>query len=174
LDFWRLIDAFAVGVQPFDLEAPVPLEVARQRLTPLMMPKLVGAGAPYLTVSLIDTRVEASYEVMPAGGAPGHLELLTIVRPVFRGSLSGDGADTSRLHGWFGVGWTARIFGAGSLLVTAILIASWAIGKPMGIAAAAWILPFGFIFLSLLTRQNGEDDIRLIKANLEHALLEGD
>jgi hypothetical protein len=174
LDFWRLIDAFAIGVQPFDLEAPVPLEVARQRLNVLMMPALVSAGAPYLTFSILDTRVEASYEVMPGSSAPGHLEMLTMIRPVFRGRLSDNGADTSRLQGWFGVGWTARVFGAGSLLVTAILIASWAIGKPVGIAAAAWILPLGFIVLSLLSRANGADDIRLIKANLEHALREGD
>lgn len=138
-----------------------------------MLPKLVRSDTPYLTASLVDGRVEASYEVQPRGDAPAHFDLLTMIRPVFRGQLSG-GADHARLSGWFGAGWTTRIFGAGSLLITLILLASWAIGKPVGIAAAAWILPFGFILLSLLSRQNGEDDIRLIKANLEHTLLEGD
>jgi hypothetical protein len=169
---WQLLDMIALGNRTLALTAPIPLSQAVARLGALAESEPSDPDMPFLTLKVNGNRVEAEYS-MPqnASSSPFDYEnvgILGMVRPVYRGYLSGD-EDGVQLQGWFGVNDVTRFFGFVSAVLVVALILAGVLHVPLGIGIVAWIVPAVFIALCLITRANG-DDLDYIAKNLEYAL----
>lgn len=173
MDLWHLLDVIALGPSLLTVDGTLSLEEARQRLLVMAGPQVIIASVPRLVVSLRDDRVEASYSVASSVAESKFLtawSAMETVRPVFRGRLSMGPDGRARLSGWFGLEPLVRILGALSVLIGVVLITAGFIHVPIGWGAFAWVIPFVFLLAVLFCRANSDDDIRLIRVNLQHAL----
>jgi hypothetical protein len=164
---WQILDTLALGKRAIDLTAPISLSEAVARLEALTEQEPSDPAMPYLTVSVKNARVVAEYNMLYTR-SPDSPGLLGMVRPVFRGYVSGDDQHT-QLWGWFGVNSLTRFLGFASLVLVVAFFVSALMHAPLGIGAAAWIVPAAFVVMCLLTKANG-DDIGYIEKNLQYAL----
>jgi len=168
---WQILDTIALGNRALNLTAPIPFSQALARIGALNEYEASDPEMPCLTVNVNGGRVEARYSVSPEAAssrvAPGHLGILSMVRPVFRGCLSGDDQG-ARLRGWFGVNTLTRVLGFASVVVVFAFVVGALLHRPLGIGNVAWIVPAAFVVMCLLTRANG-DDLGYMQKNLEYA-----
>ena len=168
---WKILDTFALGNHTVNLTAPIPLSQAVTRIEALTEQQPGDPAMPFLAISVNGTRVVAQYIVSGAmsrsWSSSDGLGVLAAVRPIFRGDVSGDN-QAVQLRGWFGVNTFTRLLGFASVVLAVALAVGGLLHVPLGIGAAAWIVPVAFIVMCLLTRANG-DDIGYIEKNLKYA-----
>jgi hypothetical protein len=165
---WQILDTIALGNRTLNLTAPISLSQAVAHLEALTEPEPSDPLMSYLTVSVSHGRVVAQYNILDPRSrsldSPGSLGM---VRPLFRGNVSGD--DEVQLRGRFGINTFARLLGLASVVLAVASVVGTLMHVPLSIGVAVWIAPAAFVFMCLITRANG-DDIHYIEKNLEYAL----
>src|ERR1700687_2889536 len=88
---WQILDTIALGNRTVNLTAPIAFLQAVARLEALTEQEPSDPAMPFLTVTVNGRRVVAQYNILGTRSSqPDDPGALGLVRPVFRGYVSGD------------------------------------------------------------------------------------